>query len=392
MPVRTRTRSFGNYVGSRTAVSGGAVTTKGVALGSQRTDDVTGNFPNVNAFFSETITAVPGVVSGKTNSFPTYVWNAYPLDSQGPSDAHLTISGIISDAAAITKIAADTNPSRVVVDTPVMLFELGNLPKLLWENGLKTARRAELDRKFGGRVDYRKYDAGKDKPSNSVVASTFGWEQLFRDLFNLLRFSDIVEERIVELENIAKKGGMTRTRRMGTATNSEVNANSLIHQTEWTVTCRTTKTTVSEKWASIRWVPDFGFENRKIRTNGMTQKIRVAVSGWNISPATVWEMLPWSWMVDYFTNIGDLLKASNNSLGYHIENACVMNKITTRVKVGPTVLVTPSGGTFTLPSKSRVTKIRAVGSILTPEVHSPFLSAKQVNNLASIVYNLGASS
>jgi hypothetical protein len=352
---------------------------------------VTGNFPNANAFFSETITAVPGVVSGKTNSFPTYVWNGYPLDSQGPSDAHLTLSGVISDAAAITKLAADTNPSRVTVDTPVALFELGNIPKLLWENGLKTAKRADLDREWGGRVDYSKYDNGKRKRSNSVVASTFGWEQLFRDLFNLLRFADIVEERIVELENIAKKGGMTRSRRMGAFTNAESSASSLIHQTEWTVTARTSKSTQCQKWASLRWVPDFGFENRRIRTNDMTQKIRVTISGWSLSAATLWEILPWSWMVDYFTNVGDLLKASHNSLGYHIENPCVMTRIVTKVKVGPTNLVTPSGGTFTMPSKSRVTKIRAVGAILTPEVHSPFLSAKQVNNLASIIYNLGSN-
>jgi hypothetical protein len=313
------------------------------------------------------------------------------MDSQGPVDSHLTLTGMISDAAAITKLAADTNPSRVVVDTPVMLFELGNIPKLLWESGLKTAKRAEVDRKYGGRVDYRLYDAGKRKRSNSVVASTFGWEQLFRDLFNLLRFADIVEERIVELENIAKKGGMTRSRRMGSVVNSVSTSNSLLHQTEWTVTGPTFKSTQSQKWASLRWVPDFGFDNANIRTNGMTQKIRVTVSGWDLSAATLWEILPWSWMVDYFTNIGDLLKASRNSLGYHIENPCVMTKITTRTRVGPPGFVSPSGGTFSMPSKTRVTKIRATGFALTPEVHSPFLTAKQVNNLASIIYNLGSN-
>jgi hypothetical protein len=36
--------------------------------------------------------------------------------------------------------------------------------------------------------------------------------------------------------------------------------------------------------------------------------LREYLQGGGISPSVVWELTPWSWLADYFTNIGDVLE------------------------------------------------------------------------------------
>jgi hypothetical protein len=38
----------------------------------------------------------------------------------------------------------------------------------------------------------------------------------------------------------------------------------------------------------------------------------------------LWELAPWSWFTDWFTNVGDFLIATNNALPITYQNICIM--------------------------------------------------------------------
>jgi len=54
------------------------------------------------------------------------------------------------------------------------------------------------------------------------------------------------------------------------------------------------------------YIPDIG-------TSQWNRRARLALFGLHPSPELLWEVLPWSWLIDYFSNVGDVM--SNMSTG-----------------------------------------------------------------------------
>jgi len=53
---------------------------------------------------------------------------------------------------------------------------------------------------------------------------------------------------------------------------------------------------------------------RKLMVNPMSRNLRRKIMGLTMTPADVWEAIPWSWLIDYFSNVGDIL--SNMDSGF----------------------------------------------------------------------------
>jgi hypothetical protein len=49
-----------------------------------------------------------------------------------------------------------------------------------------------------------------------------------------------------------------------------------------------------------------------------------SVLGLRLSAASLWEALPWSWLVDYFINVGDYLDASRGGIKYGVTHQNLM--------------------------------------------------------------------
>jgi hypothetical protein len=49
--------------------------------------------------------------------------------------------------------------------------------------------------------------------------------------------------------------------------------------------------------------------------------------------ATTWELTPWSWLADWFANTGDIIAATNNTVGCTWKDICYMRTVLTDVKV-----------------------------------------------------------
>jgi hypothetical protein len=92
--------------------------------------------------------------------------------------------------------------------------------------------------------------------------------------------------------------------------------------THWSTQTRWTE----EVWfsGSYRYyIPDVG-------SSQWTRRAKLALFGALPTPELVWEVMPWSWLIDWFTNVGDVVSnASTNAVDNLVSDyAFVMRKVT----------------------------------------------------------------
>lgn len=287
--------------------------------------------------------------------------NFVPLGLRGYSDYcmpnWLTVPGSPSDGAAATKILAETNPSRPVVSLPNFINELRELPALIKDAGGPLIR----------------------KLADANIRYNFGIAPLASDLYSMINFQSEVDKRQKELQAL-RDGGLRRKREIfsGVATDS-VNRRSM--QSVVLPFDYRGEFTVREKvWASVSWKPDSNFPKSN---HELMMAARKAVFGFTLDPAVAWEAIPWSWLVDYFSNVGDFLIAKRNIIGATPGNVLVMRQRELEAKW--TVVENP------IPHwkaeeclKTTVTKSRRKSSPTLTTAGLQGLSAKQFSILGSL--------
>lgn len=293
-----------------------------------------------------------------TGSITGRRWVNWMLDRcRNPADAmfgHLSVPDQPSDALLAADLIARTNPSRPVVDLPVAIFELREIPDLLREEGNKIVRGLAA-----GNLAYQ-----------------FGIRPLISDLMNLLNFSDEVAKRQRELEKLAS-GGLRRKRDLwsGSSTGGpfDIIAQSgdkiIVHFDSY-------KATQRRVWGFIVWTPD----NPKLMKGDARALARKAVLGLTVDFSTAWNAIPWSWLVDWCSNVGDILIAKRNIVGASHGAIQLMTQTTTSTRAQLTTyaqFVTP--GSWIETSKQRRTV-----SHVPVDVQLPILNARQLSILGSI--------
>nr|UJQ85453.1 MAG: putative maturation protein [Leviviridae sp.] len=296
-----------------------------------------------------------------------YVWNNYPVTNLGANVSPFgdSLTPEPSDVYSATKVAADTNPGRPNVSVPLLLFEtISSIPETIFQTGL---RLSQGKRPGGG---------------NSIAASNFGWEQLYRDVAGLFDFTEHVKDRSEELRRLHQKGGLKRKRRVWTD-QQVIHSSATLQSQGVVVSAAVVRHKFREKWVSVRWKPT---QHVPLGPTDQVQMARTLVHGWHIAPADVWNALPWSWLADYFGNIGQYLGATRNSNLFTLDSCCVCQRSILKVSYGK---VTHSWGdelTVTTPGSSWELKTRKLGTIgLTTDV--PIISAQRLINLAGIAAN-----
>lgn len=360
--ARQRTLALGTHEGYTTDWAGGNKTIVTSSLGTKYMSDIVGNFDGSNGLVAEFKARQPATFSGEWLA-GNVRWFDVPTSVQ-PGWGHLGTATPPTDVGAITEVVAKTNPSRPEVSMPQFIFELRELPGMMYNQSPRRRR------KFG---------------NSSVASYNFGWELLISDVAKLLDFGAQVDKRVKELTSLHHGRGLKRRRTVWTQTVKQLTSLATIQSAGGAVIQADISTvTMGRKWASVNWKPDIpGIPP----ADEMLSLARRVVHGWDLSPSTVWEILPWSWMADYFGNIGDVLGASRNTVGAHPTNCCVMRNTrtttTTRIRAFNSRVKKFQHGRATYETLSRLN----VGIGL--EAHFPMLSAKQVTTLSGIALNYG---
>jgi hypothetical protein len=292
--------------------------------------------------------------------------------------------GIPSGKQMAARLLAGTNPTRPVIRLPVSLFELRDLPMLYHQalTFLTAGRRGDRQGKYWRRL------SPTQRLASANLATQFGFLPMIRDVKSLFDFTDSVNKRNKELDRLYSSNGLKR--RM-TLHRGESN-----HSKTWTSDPSRSRTTKGKgtihTWGTVRWKPNTRPSSPGRPSDKEVKRMLLGLTAGDI-PANLWNALPWSWLVDWFTNAGDILQANQGRLVCHPTGLCVMNYRTITWTSEPFTIVTTSGTrTETVTISPGYTfhesKLRALPSA-TLSASIPFLGTGSLSILGSLAVSRG---
>lgn len=309
-----------------------------------------------------------------TGSSPQQSFSGFPQSVAMP---HLTDPGQPSDNNLLAEGLALSNPNHPDMSLPVFLFELGDIPKMIRRWGQVLLHKPS----FSGRTNLR---AAPRAVASSYVEWQFGIAPFIKDVQKLLEFQALTDKKIRELKNLeSHPGGGTRSRTVYTSDISGgvksspaislFNAGSLTYEM---ITHR--RVWVSTRWRSLVPLPDTDAERRALA-------VRLAY-GLDISLATLWEAMPWSWLFDWFGNVGDVLSLTRGTVPVTHSRSCLMRHTFTGAKIhSVTPLATHS---LQVAADPRPTELKTRepfgGAVPLIEFGVPLLSGSQLGILGSL--------
>jgi hypothetical protein len=298
-------------------------------------------------------------------------WPGYLSGSLAPNVPVPSLNSALSQGLAIT------NPNKPSVDIPVFIKELGDIPRMLRDWGKVLLKKPT----FAGKVNL-------NEVPRSVASRYLEWEFAIKpflsDVAKMLDFQGQVEKKLATLRNLKDPLASSFTGTVYTDSKDSpqwTDYATSVYQESRQVQHRD----VADRrmWVSTRWKPTVPIPVTDAELYWLA--VRLAY-GLDISLATLWEAMPWSWLIDWFSNVGDLAAAHRNTVPVDNSDSCVMlhTKVTRRIE---NLIVTPPStlilrvNPYTYERKQRW----ALGSVdPVLEFNLPFLDSRQAAILGSL--------
>jgi len=287
----------------------------------------------------------------------------------------LTSSPEPSDNEVYSRGLASTNPNAPVVDIPVFLAELREIPDLaryFTELGKKAFRQRPIR-----------------SLSDAYLAGRYGVGMFMKDLFTMLDFQTSVERRFREFQNMRNgKSGLGRKGKVWTDVSRNYFAayltplytedNALIWE----------QTTETKKWVSIRWTPEESsfYTKTDIELLGLAKRV---VLGQDLSFDTLYQAFPWSWMLDWYTNLGDSMSLTRNTVPVTYDACCLMRSQISRGEFHEIINFggwSPISASARFPARFLSNKRRSLLAPTGPslEFSLPLLNGNQLSTVAAL--------
>lgn len=213
-------------------------------------------------------------------------------------------------------------PGRPSADLGVFLGELKDLPRML-----KTT--ASVFHKKWRASGGSRSNFGPKNVANHWLNTQFGWFPFLHDMRRFYNTTKNLEQQLNQLQRDnaqwIKRGG-TVDKTEDTDEESMGSETSTAHYPILTTSCyrdpyasgtgsyRVIRNDARHTWFKARWryhIPDIG--TVKWRRRAVRQ-----MYGLSISPSLLWELTPWSWLVDWCSNFGDVISNLDNGLAENL--------------------------------------------------------------------------
>ena len=285
-----------------------------------------------------------------------------------PWKFHNSIAGAkFSTNTLAAKALASANPNTPNIDLPVSIIELRELPQLLRDAGtiaLNTARRKHA--KASARAN---------------LAAQFGVAPVISDMLTLMDFVEKVAQRERYLRRLNSEKPV-RIKRKITEQNWDTNFTHSGGLPLGVSSIKINYLTTSVYWFTMRAHLSVLMTERDIQTHAF--KLVLGID--TVSVKQLWELLPWSWLIDWFSDVGDILAAYRNGIPFIWSNLNVMCR--TEYKMSGTIqgMISTINADITSPAGIAVHKTRTpVPTVWAyPTLRIPYLSAKQWSILTSL--------
>lgn len=208
------------------------------------------------------------------------------------------------------QIAARTSPSRANLSVPTAIGELRDIPQLIQNAGNRALRAV----------------------ASGYLSWRFCLAPMISDLRKMARFTKAVQSRFERLTRMASRPWSTSTVSLARSTSPIIDASTdsqgypkrvTIHSEGATVTAYRKIRYTHDEWCSIRWKllvqPPLDAKSRFDLSERLVRGITCYEA-----LQTAWNLQPWSWLVDWFLDIGTWLQANNNTIPAIASGFCWM--------------------------------------------------------------------
>ena len=239
---------------------------------------------------------------------PEPAWNGTLVQNYWPpggpnsySRQHLSMNNAINATDFVTLLAR-TNPSRPLVTPLELAQDVIDIPKMLKDAGrLLSKKPMNL--------------TAKDI-ANQNLGIQFGWLPLVQDVKNLLDLQSHIHRRAEEIHRLYSSQGLKRRIRLG-QDHAEQRLNDQIWYSELPGNAFVDlhKFTTSVKWGTVRWKPTSlpPFQPDAMGLNRQARNILLGASQEGVTQG-LWNVLPWTWLIDWFLPVGDFLLQHSNTV------------------------------------------------------------------------------
>lgn len=273
------------------------------------------------------------------------------------SPGHLPDPKYPTTTEMATRLLAMTNPGRASVSLPVFIGELRDLPSMVRLAGNSILKRT----------------------SGAYLSWEFGWKPLISDVRKLLDFQSTVSKRVKELERLYGKGGLKRRMNLGASGVESVSNVAIESSTSLVFRANQKIFTKRQSWGTVRWKP-IQIPSLASRPD-LNRLARKAVFGLSIQAEDAWNLIPWTWLIDWFSNCGDFLQAHGNRVPCVPSVPNIMTKTETKIDYTRTDSHTwCSGGDSTILHTTLSRRVQGAGLAAS----LPFLSKRQLSILGAL--------
>jgi hypothetical protein len=211
----------------------------------------------------------------------------------------------------------------------------------------------------------------------------FGLMPIISDIKTLLKFQGLVDDRVKEYERLYGPRGLRRTLQLFTGSTMGQVSQATIQSQGVTLHADIHKTTKVEVRGHIRWHANFPL---RVSDSELRDTALKAMLGYQLDPYTLYELMPWSWFIDYFSNLGNIVKASRNMLTMRHDAVRIMEHRRTISRSLNHDIEVQSGNQITCTPIFVVneTKTRRIVSPIVFNAQDVVLSGQQLSILGSL--------
>jgi len=275
------------------------------------------------------------------------------------------------DAQDFAILRSRTNPSRPTVAPLTLIQDLVDIPKQLRDvRKLFSSPKSALNAK---------------ELANHNLSVQFGWLPLIDDAKHIIKLQHYIAKRKEELVRLDGKSGLKRRIRLSESTDHDEFSNQSVAATNWGGTgyVNVSRQQTTVKYGTVRWKPT-NLPNYDLTDVERTYQLVRSVVGFSPEGDIqgLWDIIPWTWVTDWFVDIGSYMTQYSNTIPAEATHCNVMRnvKVVANISKSPLTSSWVDGG---YGSVSYEIKSRAANTAPFA-VRIPFIGLQRLSILGSL--------